>query len=463
VRRALVAAVLVALAVPGAAFAHASLKHETPSFGEELKVSPRRVVLQFDQTVDALPRGIQVLTPSGKNLAGKPYVVTAQRQLVAPVPKLPKGAYTIRWQALSNDGHIVSGVYTFGVGVPAPPVTAAVGAQGPTGTEDVVRWLYFVALALLVGGLGFRLLILRGPLPERAERRFFWVTGIGVVAILQVGIVAFLLRGEDMLQLPFRLFIYGDLSPLANGTRYGEAFIAMTLGFALTAAALYLAWLLERRWLLWLAFALGLVFASGLSLSGHSAADPPHSWLSEVADYAHLTAAMLWVGGLVSMIVVVWHGAPELRRTAFLRFSRMATVLVAVLLAAGTYLSILRLPHVHDLWTTGYGQVLLVKLSLVALALLWGAAHHFLAAPRLAAGEGGTLFSRLGRSMLGESAVAMAVLLVAAVLVDSKPPPQPAPRAPVAAHDPSNSLLQGARTRIVTRENHPSNSLLQGH
>jgi hypothetical protein len=36
--------------------------------------------------------------------------------------------------------------------------------------------------------------------------------------------------------------------------------------------------------------------------------------------------------------------------------------------------------------------------------------------------------------MLGESAVAMAVLLAAAILVDSKPPPQPAPRAPVAAH-----------------------------
>jgi len=78
--------------------------------------------------------------------------------------------------------------------------------------------------------------------------------------------------------------------------------------------------------------------------------------------------------------------------------------------------------------------VLLLKLSLVALALLWGAAHHFLAAPRLAAGSGETLLGRLSRSMLGESAVAMAVLLAAAILVDSKPPPQPAPRAPVAAH-----------------------------
>jgi hypothetical protein len=37
--------------------------------------------------------------------------------------------------------------------------------------------------------------------------------------------------------------------------------------------------------------------------------------------------------------------------------------------------------------------------------------------------------------MLGESTVAMAVLLAAAFLVNTNPPPQPAPRAPVAAHD----------------------------
>jgi hypothetical protein len=41
--------------------------------------------------------------------------------------------------------------------------------------------------------------------------------------------------------------------------------------------------------------------------------------------------------------------------------------------------------------------------------------------------------TRLARSLLGESAVAMAVLLAAAVLVDSKPPPRPLPAAPTAA------------------------------
>ena len=160
----------------------------------------------------------------------------------------------MRWHAISSDGHVVSGVWTFGVGVAAPPPTEAYGASGPTRTEHVVRWAYFLALALLIGGLGFRLLIVRGPLPPRAESRFYKLTGLGVVAVLEVGIVAFLLRAEDALQLPFGRLLYGDLSPIASGTRFGTAFIAMTLGFALVAALLYLAWLLERRALLWVAF-----------------------------------------------------------------------------------------------------------------------------------------------------------------------------------------------------------------
>jgi copper transport protein len=382
-------------------------------------------VLRFDQAIELLPKAIVVLDRRGKNVAGETRLDA--RSLVAPLPRLPRGPYTVRWRTMSNDGHVVSGVYTFGVGVPAPPVNEAVGAQGPTRVEHVVRWSYFVALALLVGGLGFRLLT-GTPLSGRAEKRFYVVTGIGAIGVLEVGIVAFLLRAEDALQLPFGNFLYGDLSPIAGGTRFGAAFTVMELGFALVTALLFLAWLTDRRALLWAAFLLGLGLASGLSLSGHSA--DGSRWLPQLADWVHLSAAMLWVGGLVQLVAVVWPGAPELRRAAFLRFSRLATVLVGVLLVAGTYLSILRLPHVHDLWQTGYGHVLLVKLGLVAVALSWGAAHHFLVVPRIERdGVGG----RLSRSMLGESAVAMAVLLAAAVLVDSKPPAPSAPATPPVA------------------------------
>lgn len=425
--RLLVAVGLVALVFPGAAFAHANLTETTPGFRERLEAAPPAVVVRFNEAVKVLaPDAIEVRAASGRLVSGPAELGEDPHFVEAPLRHLAKGAYTVRWRALSPDGHLLSGVYTFGVRQPAPPPTEAYGASGPTTAEHVVRWGYFAALALLVGGLGFRLLVLRGPLPARLERRFYAVTGIGAVGVLEAGITAFLLRAGDAIQLPFGEFLYSDLQSIAEGTRFGRAFIAMTLGFALVAALLFLAWLSDRPAPLWPAFLLGLGLTSGLSLSGHSATGPRSSSASELADWVHLSAATLWVGGLVQLLLVVWPAAPELRRRAFVRFSRLATGLIALLLGAGIYLSVLRLPQLQDLWSEGYGQVLLVKLGLVTVALVWGALHHFLVPPALEQPGGEGLLVRVRRSLLGEAAVGMAILLIAAVLVDSKPPPEPA-------------------------------------
>jgi copper transport protein len=429
-RLALLLAALAALAAPASAFAHASLRATTPSYRERLQAAPRAVSLRFDQPVTVEPNAIQVKNDFGKTVSRTSR--SGGRVVTVPLARLGRGAYTVRWHVLSEDGHVVSGVFTFGVRANAPLPTEAYGSSGPTRTEDLVRWLYFLALALLVGGLGFRLLVAPRTLPAAAERRFYLVAGIGAVATLEIGILAFVLRAEDALQLPFGRLLYGDLSSI-TGTRFGTAFVAMTLGFALVAAFLFLAWLTDRRALLWPAFVLGLGFASGLSLSGHSAVDAGSSWLSELADWTHLAAAALWIGGLVQLAFVVWPTAPEARRSAFLRFSRLASGLIALVLAAGVYLSVVRLPQVSDLWQQGYGRVLLVKLALVALALTWGALHHFVARPAVERGEAGPILSRLPRSLAGESAVGIAILLAAAVLVNSKPPPRPPAPPPAAA------------------------------
>jgi len=414
---------VVALAFPAVASAHATLRYTTPKFGTELQRGPTQIGLHFDQLVKVLPGSIKVMNGVGKQFALSSR--TEGRSVVAAVRPLKLGAYTVRWRAISADSHVVSGVWTFGVRVPAPAVANAYGAGGPTTIEHLVRWLWFVGLALTIGSLGLRLIVLRGlAVPRALERRIVVASGLGAVISLQAGIAAFSLRSEDALQLPFSRFLYGDLSPMA-ATRFGQAFVVMTLGFALVLALLFLAWLLDRTDLLVPAFVLAVLFAGGLSWSGHDALDPGSSWKTAIADWVHIAAASIWIGGLATMVGLVWYGAPELRRQAFLNFSRMATVLIALVLAAGTYLSIVRLPHLHDLWTESYGRVLLVKIGLVCFALLWGAFHHFVVAPALERADTGFL-TRIGRSLAGESLVGVAVLLVAAVLVDSKPPPRPA-------------------------------------
>jgi copper transport protein len=412
---------LVGLAFPAAASAHATLRYTTPSFGHELQRSPAEIVLHFDQTVKVLPGSISVLNGVGKQFAFRSRA--EGRNVVANVLPLELGGYTVRWRAISADSHVVSGVWTFGVRVPAPAVANAYGAGGPTTIEHVVRWLWFLGLALAIGALGLRVICLRGlAVPRALERKIVVAAGLGVLVAMHAGVAAFSLRAEDALQLPFGNFLYGDLSPMA-ATRFGQAFVVMTLGFAFVLAMLYLSWLLDRTDLLVPAFVLSLLFAGGLSWSGHDALDPGSTWKTAIADWVHIGAASLWIGGLGTMVSLVWYGAPELRRAVFANFSRLATVLIALVLAAGTYLSIVRLPHLHDLWTEHYGQVLLIKIGLVCFALLWGAFHHFVVAPALQRADTGFL-TRIGRSLVGESLVGVAVLLVAAVLVDSKPPPR---------------------------------------
>ena len=417
--RRLLLVALLALAFPVAASAHATLRSTTPKFGTELQRGPVHIALHFDQHVKVLPRSIKVLNGVGHQFASR--ARTEGRNVVADVRPLKLGAYTVRWRAISADSHVVSGVWTFGVRVPAPAVANAYGAGGPTTAEHLVRWAWFVGIALAIGSLGLRLICLRGlAVPRALERKIAVASGLGVVISLQAGVAAFSLRAEDALQLPFGDFLYGDLSPMA-ATRFGQAFVVMTLGFALVLALLFISWLLDRPDLLRPAFVLSLVLAGGLSWSGHSALDPGSSWKTALADWVHIAAASIWIGGLATLVGLVWFTAPELRRPAFHNFSRLATVLIAVVLTAGTYLSVVRLPHLHDLWTESYGRVLVIKVGLVCVALAWGAFHHFVIAPALARADARFL-TRIGRSLAGESLVGVAVLLVAAVLVDSKPP-----------------------------------------
>jgi copper transport protein len=420
----LLALAAAALAAPAAAYGHASISSSEPASRQRLEHSPTRIKIDFDQAVTVFSNGIRVYDANGRDFARNVHLESGGHAVVARVPRLPTGAYTVRWQALSGDGHVVSGVYTFGVRVAAPEPTQAYGAIGPTTTDDVLRWLYFVCLALTIGAVAFRLVVLPRDVPRSLEQVFWAFALVGPIAAIQIGVVAFLVRAQGALQLPFGRFLYGDLSPFAGGTRFGEAFVVMTLGFAVVTALVYVAWLTEgRRAFLWPALVLSLVLAAGLSLSGHSAVDPPASKWSELADWVHLSAASLWAGGVI-MLLGVFLTAPALRQQSFVRFARLAPALIALLLAAGIYLSVLRLPELDDLWTTGYGHVLIVKLSLVALALAWGGFHHFVVEPRLGRPH---VAGRVRGSLAGETAVGLAVLLVAAFLVNSKPPAHPAP------------------------------------
>ena len=410
----------VALIAPAGALAHVTLLGSEPVTQSRVDAPPREVRLRFSQPVTITSSALEVLAPDGTLLSGTPRTEEGGTVVVAPVSRLAGGTgYTVRWRVIGDDGHSPAGVFTFGVGVAAPPPTEAVGASGTTWRDDVARWSLFGALALLIGPLVVRLLILRGAAPAPLEKRFHLVSVVAAFLVIDVGIVAFVLRASNALQLPVSDLPYGDLQPFAEKTRFGVAFLVMTVGFGVIAALLLVGWVFDRLELRWPALAIAVALASGLSLSGHQATEPNASWVAELADWLHLVAASIWVGGVAALAFLVWPLAPSLRRKAFLGFARLAVLLVVVMVLAGGYLAVVRLPELNDLWETLYGRLLVMKMAIVALALIWGAVHHFVVRPRLEAGEDPDVHP----SLVGEAIVAFSVLLAAAILTNVAPPP----------------------------------------
>ena len=378
----------VALIVPAVASAHATMKQSTPAEQGRVETPPTEVTLRFDQSVVAPPDGIVVLAADGRKVSGAVTQSNGGTVVRARVAGLVAGeAYTVRWREVSADGHVGTGVFTFGVAVDPPPPTEAVGSSGMTWRDDVARWALFASLALMIGVVGIRLLVLPRVVDQRVERRVYLLGTLGAVLAVNAGIVGFVIRSANALQVSEVDLLYADLSPFAESTRFGTAFLVTTLGFGICLTILVVAWALDRPVLRWPAFLLALALVWGYPLSGHQATEPNSSLLGEVADWVHLVTAMLWVGGVLTLAVVVWPLAPDLRRAAFLRFSRIAVFLIGVLVIAGTVVAIERLPELSDLWTTSYGRTLLVKIGLVLVALAWGGFHHTFVRPRLERGE----------------------------------------------------------------------------
>lgn len=410
----------MALLVPAAASAHVTLVSSQPVTQSRVDEPPTEVRLTFNGPVTISPNAVRVLAPDGSLVSGPARTEDRSYVVVAPVSGLVDGqGYTVRWRVIGQDGHSPAGVFTFGVGVSAPAPTDAVGASGTTWRDDLARWGVFGALALLIGSLVIRLVVIRGPVPQRLERCFHGLGVAAVFLVIDIGIAAFVLRASNALQVPLADLPYADLQPFAEKTRFGIAFLVMTLGFGIVGALLLVGWVLDRLELRWPALGLSLLLVSGLSLSGHQATEPNAAPLAELADWLHLVAASIWVGGVATLAFLVWPLAPSVRRAAFLRFARLAVGLVAVLVLAGAYLALVRLPQLSDLWTTEYGRFLLLKSALAAFALSFGAVHHLFVRPRLERGDE----PDVGPSLAGEATVAFAVLLAAAILTNLAPPP----------------------------------------
>jgi copper transport protein len=423
------ACALILLALPSTAGAHAVPLTETPAPAAVLRSLPSELTLVFDEEVLVRYARVTVAGSNGQPIGGPARV--AGTVVTIPLRAGGRGSYTVRWRMVAaDDGHATEGTYTFGVGVkPRPP--APLSSLDVPVVPQVLAWLQFVGI-VLVGGL----LTCRGLLWVPAVNRLghaeapdagaaMRVAAIGAVVAVHAGVLAFLVGSYPIVGGGLSAFVNALIEQIRSGTHLGQAWTVTTFLWFGVLTLIVAAWVTpsKREPLLLGSGALALGLAFGLSWASHP---DSRGTLALVADFLHLVAAALWVGGLLSLVILgaSTRSLPRAEREAVVRacmerFSRLVLPTVAVVALAGLYLALRELPSVSAITSTGYGLMLLIKSLIVLAALSLGGYHRRLVIPRLKAGLPA---AALRRTLTLEMGLLLAVLAIAAVISQSAPP-----------------------------------------
>jgi copper transport protein len=388
--------------VPRAA-AHGYIVRAIPNDGSVLERAPSRVQYWFSEGLETNFSTLSVRAPNGEIVATSGVAAEDERLMSARLPSgLPNGAYIVELRlAFASDGHVITETQAFFVGETAATYTGAATANAAVPLEVVWRVFVLASLILLFGTYSLYALVLipawgsttyqAGLLPPRVMGR------LNVIVSLALG-VAFAGNGLALLQQTMVFYGVNAGTALNSGfvqivrssTRFGDVWNAR-MAFLMLAALLHAASLYFRASqpqnvrAFWVANAwlMGMVLGT-LSITSHAAGSLLWIWLAVSNDWLHTAAVGFWVGGLAALVLVLPAALQpytgDARRQALLaalrRFSRIATVCVFLVIATGIYSALNWLYTPSDLTNTSYGNTLILKVFMVGLLVLLGAAHH---------------------------------------------------------------------------------------
>ena len=471
------------------ASAHARLLRSQPAANSTLKQTPKSVELWFSEELEASMSTVTVTDQAGRRV-DKNNVTLAEgdKKLKIELEELGSGTYTVDWRVLSTDQHTMKGQFTFtvapGVAPPtqqpsaAPPQTAPSARQiapthgpaaprlstqesGSTLGMSLVRWLQYVAMMLLLGGFAFYLFVF-APAVRRARglseteraatvsvsaRRIIFVAWLSLAALVVVSLAALVLQAAAV----FDKGLGDALSPALLQqviTRTGFGSYWRLQAWATAALFVSLFFLSRRvrreatadqRALWWVSLSACAVLFIAPTLTGHAAVAAKEFYFARVADWLHLVAGGLWVGGLFHLALTMPTALSGLSARARLHvlhrviplFTRLSVASTVLVLLTGVYNSWMHVERFQELWSTPYGEALLLKVLLVIPMLALGGLNTFVIHPRasrvIEQEESGpdilpaTLSRSFNRSVGVEAALGVAVLFVASVLVFLQP------------------------------------------
>jgi copper transport protein len=440
---------LLAWAAP--ANAHANLTRSDPPANAALDTSPAEIRLWFTEPLEPDFSRVTLRDQTGAVIETPPAQTDADdpHQLALMPGALPDGLYTVAWRVVSAaDGHATEGSFAFGVGVEAMPAAEQVAPaidRRITAEGTLTRTLNFFSLSLLGGTAAFGLFTWRpalsGAVPA-GDRRLGRIMLIGWLMLGVSSVLALLLQASIATGLP-PLATLNDpmIGHLITDTRFGALWlIRMGLWLAVEIALLaaYHETIARRRLppaerpdraraqtradAAILALCTGIALT--ISLYSHaSAAQEPITAVS--ADWLHLTATGVWVGGLIAffaLLPLARRADPDARLTGRLvaQFSITARLCVAALIVTGVYAAYLHVGSIDALTTTHYGRALILKLILIAPLLAIAAVNLTLTARGLR--QGHAIWAGRLRGLIGaEVALTLGVLVAVGAITSASP------------------------------------------
>jgi putative copper resistance protein D len=291
------------------------------------------------------------------------------------------------------------------------------------------RAVHFAATVVTAGTFVFRMAVVNPVLhPDDPAAKPFRIQTLrigcaGLVVTVISGVIWLLLQAASMSGLPFREAMSEEiLLTVLNQTQFGLV-SEIRIAFA---AILALCLVYDR-------FALANVgeLAAALSLTaslawiGHAgstlgAVGPVHV----TADALHLLAASAWIGGLVSLVLLLAASSrnqasawAKLARDATERFSSLGLLSVATLILTGVVNTWILAGSFHALVVTEYGQLLISKIAIFAIMLAFAAMNRFWWTPRLVSLSGINESSEALRHLTRNSTIEIALGVVIFVIV----------------------------------------------
>ncbi len=378
------AAVLIALASAAPAGAHAVLVETQPGNGTVLETWPDRVLLRFNEPVDASLGALRVYDSDAERVdSGRTSRPDAQTVAIELNDRpLARGTYTVAWRIVSADSHPLHGAFVFSV--KSKSDTSGVIDQLLKDDEvprevsvgfTVTRFLGIALLLACIGGAVTLFGVFRRietPVRPTLHR----VLGLLAIVLAAVSLVGIVFQGASAGGFGLGDALSWDVYRAVLDTRFGEVWLVragLAAGLALIAfSRVHPGWLLP--------FAVGLAWT--LPAAGHA---NTAGALAFAMDMLHVLAGSVWAGGLsfvLLALILAGAGRWPLAAAIVPRFSVLAVGSVAVLLVGGLVNGYLEVRTWSGLWETNYGRLLLAKAAIVLFLLALGAYNNRYAVPR---------------------------------------------------------------------------------